>query len=218
MNKYLKITLILLVIICLFLLSGWYKNKKLYNSVFRLTKEELVGYTKDVPVQCRKFSNCKLMPGDILIRRYVTQKTQLLDQFFHLYFTHAAVYLGNDELFEVIGGDETPQDQIIVMPLNKSRWINEDMSNFVIIRPKNDAAHIDSVITNLRKIAADPDYVFGLAENGNKKTSCGDIIVKVFSSEGMIKDMHDEPKIITPDYLFLVTQRDKTNFEIIGYN
>jgi hypothetical protein len=219
MPKYLKIIfIVILIIICIFLVSGWYANRKIYNSVFRLTSEEVVNYTKNIPTQCKKISDCKLLPGDILIRRYITEKTKLFDELLHPYFTHAAVYLGNDELFEVFGDEENPQDEIQIIPFSKSQWLYDDVNNFVVIRPKNYSDNLNSVIKNLRDIADDPEYMFGLPKDGYKKTSCGDIIVRVLNNAGMVSNIDDEPEIITPDYLFLVIQRDRTNFEIIGYN
>ncbi len=214
---YVKILGAIFIIIISFLIYGLSVKKKIYNSIFRLTPAEVRSILEKNPTQCTKLVECKLMPGDILFRRYITKTNQQFDELLNPYFTHSAMYIGNGEVFEALGDQETPPNQILTRKLNESNWVNSDLNNFVIIRLKN-VDKIDLIIKRLKEIADDPEYLFGLPNDKEKRATCADVIVNTLEKEGIFVDLFDRPEIITPDYLFLLTERNGVDFEIIDYN
>ena len=190
---------------------------KFYVNIFRLSKNQVFVSLSDKTSQCRKIADCTLLPGDILIRRYITERTWIFDKFIHPYFTHSAFYLGNDQIVEAVGTEKNPEDEIQIATLSKSDWLDIRVNNFVIIRPKYSIAQLNTVNENLKKIAEDPDYKFGLPKIGYKRTTCADLISKQLIDTNII-NVSSTSKIITPDYLFLLAVNNPVNFNIVGYN
>ena len=166
---------------------------------------------------CQKISDCKLVAGDILIRRYITKRTWLIDKLAHPYFTHSAFYLGNDRIVEAVGTERNPEDDIQISTLSRSDWFNDDIKNWVIVRPKNIEPKINTIKNNLANIAEDREYRFGLPQQGYKRFTCADLIFNQLKENGFIK-ISDTPKIISPDYLFWLTTLNSMDFEIVGYS
>ncbi len=218
MKKVLKIIGIIFLIIFLGISILVFKGFLFYKSVFRLSYEQVATSLQETSFECKKFSECKLQPGDILIRRYVTPVTTLLDETLNPYFTHSAFYLGNDEMFEALGNYETPEKQIQITKLSESDWLDGEMVNFVVVRPKNYKGRLEDISKKLKDVANDPEYVFGELKDGQKTASCSDIILKYLIEDEIISDLSDKPKIIMPDYLFFATERDDLDFQIVGYN
>ena len=210
MRKFLAGTLLAL------LLLGAYSAYDFYQSIFRLTPNQVAKTICQTIPRYQKITDCQLRPGDILIRRYITSRTKALDQYLHLYFTHSAFYIGNDYIVEASGKEQRPEDEIRVTRLSTSDWENSDIENFVIIRPKNYEGKLDKIISNLKTIAADPNYRFGLPIQGGKRTTCAELILKEIITEKVIQEPK-VPKIITPDYLFWLAVNNSDNFEIIGH-
>lgn len=208
---------IIVGIISVFLVFGIYLSYKLYNNIFRLSSDQISSFLIDAKPQCKKLGDCKLLSGDILIRRYITSRTWLFDKVTNPYFTHSAFYLGDDQLVEAVGFEKNPEDDIQIAELSKSDWLNFDVDNFIVIRPRNYSRKLDNIKNNLKNIAEDPDYIFGLPKEGRKKASCADFIFKQLSDENIIR-VSNAPKIITPDYLFWLAKNNPDDFEIIGYN
>jgi len=152
-----------------------------------------------------------------LIRRYITSRTWLVDKLAHPYFTHSAFYLGSDQLVEAVGTEKYSKDDIQIDILSKSDWLNFDVNNFVVIRPKNYSQKLDKIKSNLINIAEDPEYIFGLPEQGYKRTTCADLIFEQLFHENVIR-VSNVPNIITPDYLFWLAINNPADFEIVGYN
>jgi hypothetical protein len=190
---------------------------KFYVNIFRLSKNKVLVSLSDRTSQCRKIADCTLLPGDILIRRYITERTWIFDKFIHPYFTHSAFYLGNDQIVEAVGTEKNPEDEIQIATLSKSDWLDIRVKNFVIIRPKYSIAQLDTINENLKKIAEDPDYEFGLPEIGYKRATCADLISKQLINENIINVLNEQ-KIIAPDYLFWLAINNPTNFVITGFN
>jgi hypothetical protein len=191
--------------------------KKYPKHVFRLSSTEVYySLTKTEP-QCKKISDCKLLPGDILIRRYITKRTWFFDMLFNPYFTHSAFYIGDDQIVEATGTERNSEDDIKINQLSKSFWFNNDVNNFVVIRPKNYNSKLDTIKNNLKGIANDPEYTFGLSKGNDKKTTCADLIFKQLI-DGQLIQISNKPKEITPDYLFWVMKNNPNDFEIFGYN
>ncbi len=218
MKKALKIIGIIFLIIFIGIGILVFRGFLFYKNVFRLSYEQINTSLEQTSFECRKFTDCKLQPGDILIRRYVTPVTTLVDETLNPYFTHSAFYLGNDEMFEALGNYLGPEDQIQITKLSESDWIDSEMVNFVIVRPKNYNGKLENVSKKLIEVANDPEYVFGELKEGRKTASCSDIILKFLIEDEIIAELPDKPKIITPDYLFFATERDDPDFQIIGYN
>lgn len=188
-----------------------------YSSLYRLSPEQVsISLTKN-PSQCKKIIDCKLLPGDILIRRYITKRIWLVDKLANPYFTHSAFYLGDNKLVEAIGKERKSENDIQIATLSLSDWVNSDIYNFVIIRPKKYSTKLESIKNNLLNIAEDRDYTFGLPKHGQKKTTCADLIFHQLFTHDIIQ-APNTPNIITPDYLFWVTGYDQINFEIVGYH
>lgn len=190
--------------------------KRFYDGVFRLSEDQVRAALQDIPTTCNQIMKCSLIPGDILIRRYITSRTKTMDMFGHVYFTHAAFYIGSDQIVEAIGTEKDPQDEVQITSLSKSDWANTDVTDFVIIRPKKYQGKLDSIIGDFKDIAADPEYRFGFPGDGPKRTTCADIIFKQLVDKGVV-NMPDAPNIITPDYLFWMAKNDTEKFEIVGY-
>lgn len=217
-NFFLKLLAAIAIgIVLVFLVSGLYLGREFYNSIFRLSSNQVASSLRDVKPQCKKLIDCSLLPGDILIRRYITKRVWMIDKLTQPYFTHSAFYLGGDQLAEAVGTEKNPEDEIQISILSKNDWFNFDVDNFVVIRPKNYSTELDSIIGNLKQIAEDADYTFGLPKPGYKKTTCADLIFHQLWEANIIRDPNP-PKIITPDYLFWLAKNDPSNFEIIGYN
>jgi hypothetical protein len=218
MRKFLKIIGIIFLIIFIGIGVFLFRGYKFYKSIFRLSYEQINKSLEETPAECKKLSDCKLLPGDILIRRYITNTSDLFSKTLDPYFTHSALYLGNDELFEALGNDQTPENQIQITKLSQRDWLDKEMVNFVVIRPKDYHGKLDEISKNLRAIANDPEYVFGMLNEEKKTVSCSDIILKYLVENNIIGNLPDKPQIIPPDYLFFATQRDNSDFQVIGYN
>lgn len=195
-----------------------YKGYKFYNSIFRLSYEQISSFLIEKQSQCQKFKDCVLMPGDIIIRRYKTSVTNQVDSLFNPYFLHSAMYIGNDEMFEVLGSNESPENQIVINKLSRSDWMNEDMVNFVIFRPKNYNGKLGEITSYLKNVAYDPDFLYGILDEKRKRASCADIILKQLEKNGLIYKNKNEPQIITPDYLFWIIGTNDKNIDVVGYN
>ncbi|MCX6717437.1 MAG: hypothetical protein NTU76_02060 [Candidatus Taylorbacteria bacterium] len=172
-KPFLKLSLIsaigIIIIIFIFSISFAYK---FYVNTFRLSQNQISTFLSGTISPCRKIADCTLLPGDILIRRYITERTWIFDKFIHPYFTHSAFYLGNDQIVEAVGTEKNPEDEIQIATLSKSDWLDIRVNNFVIIRPKYSTAQLDTINENLKKIAEDPDYKFGLPKMGYKRATC----------------------------------------------
>lgn len=220
MSKNIILQLLLILIIgvtLIFLIFAIYLGHKFYKNIFRLSSIQVSNSVAAIKPQCKKISDCKLLPGDILIRRYINKRTWLVDKLTHPYFTHSAFYLGDDQIAEAVGTEKNSDDDIQIAILSKSDWLNLDLNNFVIIRPKNYSLKLEIIKSNLKNIVEDSDYIFGLPKQGYKKATCADLIFQQLLDQKIIC-VSNVPKIITPDYLFWVTKNNPTDFEIIGYN
>lgn len=204
-----------IAVISVFLICGIYCIQKFYDSVFRLSIDQVNSALINDSSQCKIISDCKLLPGDILIRRYITDRTWLINKIADPYFTHSAFYLGEDQIIEAVGKEKNRKDDIQIAQLSKSDWLNQDVESFVIIRPSNYGSKLEIIRNELAAIANDPDYKFGLPKKGQKKATCADLIFQQLLDQKIL-NAYDDAKIITPDYLFSASEN--AGFEIIGYN
>jgi len=204
-------------IVLIFIVFGVNLIYKFYNDIFRLSYNQVQKSLSTKISPCKKIIDCKLVSGDILIRRYITERTWLVDKLAHPYFTHSAFYLGDDQIVEAIGTEKNPKDEIQIATLSKSDWLYSDVKNFVIIRPKYTTEKLETIKRNLKNIAEDPDYKFGLPQQENKRATCADLIFKQLYDANIV-NVSSVPRIITPDYLFWLSIQNQRDFEIIGYN
>ena len=182
-----------------------------------MSLNQISNYLIDAPSQCKKIIDCKLLPGDILIRKYMTQRIWFIDKLLNLFFTHSAFYLGDDKIVEAVGPEKNPKDDIQVVTLSSSDWLNSDVNDFVIIRPKNYLWKLERIKRNLKYIAEDPEYRFGLPKWGTKRATCADLIFKQLLDEDIVS-ASTVPEILTPDYLFWLAENNPNDFEIVGFN
>ncbi len=220
MSKKLVLKVLLIIgtgIILISILFGAYSVHRFYNSIFRLSSEQVSDLLSKNISECQKISDCKLVSGDILIRRYITSQTWSLNEFVHPYFTHSAFYLGNDQIVEAVGTEKNHKNEVQISTLSQSDWMDNGIESFVIIRPKYNTKKLDQIKINLIAIANDPSYRFGLPKSGLKQTTCADLILDQLLNEKIIATSN-LPKIITPDYLFWLAMNNPDNFEIIGYS
>lgn len=220
MRKNISLKILLPVVVCATLVSvfmGISFAYRFYNDIFRLTINKVNAVLSTHTSSCKKIIDCRLVQGDILIRRYITERTWLVNKLAHPYFTHSAFYLGNDQLVEAVGTEKNPEDEIQIATLSKSDWFNNDVENWVIVRPKKITQKFNIIKNNLISIAEDKKYVFGLPRQGYKKFTCADLIFNQLKESGLVGTFN-VPKIISPDYLFWLATQNPTDFEIIGYD
>lgn len=211
-----RLGLFILIFIA-FVVFGANSAYRFYSSIFKLNAEQVSGSLAGVNHQCSKITDCVLLPGDILIRRYLTKRTWLPDKIFNPYFTHSAFYVGNDQMVEAGGVENDPKDDIQISSFSRSDWLNNGIEDWVILRPNyHTVAKLDTIIRNLKYIAEDPSYEFGLQKFGYKRATCADLIFKQLVDESVL-EIPNAPKIITPDYLFWAGMNNPNNFKIVGY-
>lgn len=184
-----------------------------YRNIFRLSEKEVNSSLNNKRLECISIKKCTLLPGDILIRKYTTKRTWLIEKIANPYFTHSAMYLGNDQIIEAIGNEKNSKDDIQIDTLSKSDWMDTDIEKLIIIRPLNINTKFTIIKENLENIAKDPDYTFGLPKQGNKKTTCSELIFEQLKNEDLLpKEKY--PELITPDYLFYIATNNNY-FKII---
>ncbi|MFZ2523609.1 MAG: hypothetical protein WAW92_04460 [Minisyncoccia bacterium] len=216
-KKIVIVVVIIVISLDIFFLFSAYQGQKIYKSFFRISYEDVISNLNETEIKCRKISECKLKPGDILLRRYLTPQTVDFDRLFDPYFTHSAFYLGDDLIFEASGYIPNKDDQVELSTLSESDWFNDDLHDFVIIRPKNYKDSLLEISNELKRIANDQTYLFGPYNEKDKTVSCSDIILKLLLDKGIIDNPTPFTKIITPDYLFWSIMGDRSNFDFVGY-
>lgn len=175
---------------------------------------------KVTSLNCDKIPDCALESGDILLRRYVTDRTKLFDIVFNPYYTHTAFYLGNGYIVEAQGSEKNKKDDIIKEKLSDSDWYNSDIHEWVILRPAYTRDQLTEINQELLAIANDDTYTFGIPQkgaSGEKHTYCSLLIYSELVKHAIIRAGPDDSfKIITPDYLFY-TLLKMTDSSIVGY-
>jgi len=188
-----------------------------YGSVFRVSRSQVMQELSSKKSLCETLNTCSILPGDILIRKYMTQRIQYIDKPLNIFFTHAAFYLGDGKLFEVFGPEKNSNDDIQILELSKSDWLNSDITNFMIIRPKKYSETLETIKKTLTYIANDSNYRFGLPFLGPQRVTCADVIFDQLNKNGVVH-VQDIPRIVTPDYLFWLAIHSPNDFEIVGFH
>jgi hypothetical protein len=199
------------VTLCLLMLFVYlsYTTLNVREQIMRVPKVQgIAEIVESKEVTCDSLTACNLMPGDILIRRYVTKRTYIFNLFLKPYFTHSALYLGEGKIIEASGTEKDSRDDVSIRDISTSDWMDSDIESLVVIRPKKYTKQtLQESIQKLKNIADDPTYVFGF-EEGN--TSCSELIYR--NSPQLFNTVVPEEVIITPDYLFSMSNDD--GFEI----
>jgi|GEM_PF-1704476 len=219
MNRnWLKIILLVFLLVGI-LATGLYLTDQIHRTfinVFKLSPNQVSLDLSRYQTQCKQIKDCKLKDGDILIRRYITNRTWLIDKLSHPFFTHSAMYLGSDKIIEATGYEQNPKDEIHISNLSQSDWQDDQIESWVIIRAINMSNKIVKIKEGLETIANDPEYRFGFPKEGYKRLSCSDLILNSLMSEDIIH-VTSRPEMITPDYLFWLAINNYSDFEIIAY-
>ena len=204
------------LVLIIFLLFLFIFGFNFYNKVFRLSAEQVSNSLITGNPQCNSINGCELLPGDILIRRYITKRTKFPEKFLNPYFTHSAFYLGDNYLVEAIGKEKDNLDEIRIISLTESDWLDPNIESLVVIRPKNYQNKLNILRDNFIDISEDPNYIFGLPKEGQKRATCADLIFNQLLENNIIDNFSNTTKIITPDYLFWIMTKNKDIFEIVG--
>jgi hypothetical protein len=183
--------------------------------IFTLSIGQVKSLLPKEAVRYDKLGDCPLLPGDILIRRHITQRVRLYATMFNPYFTHTAFYYSDGRLIEAVGNEKNSVDDIQIDDFLKSDWATEPLEGWVVIRPKISENDIETIRTCLKAIAADPSYTFGIGKN---KTSCAELIFDQFVKDGLIIRDKKIPRAITPDFLYQYALGHPVLFEVVGYN
>ncbi len=186
-----------------------YENR---NNFFTLKDDEIPPL--QILHRCNKLEQCNLEQGDILIRRYITKRIWLLTKITHPHFTHSAIYIGNNKLIEAGGQERDRADDIRIVEINKSDWLQNDIDEIVIFRPIASSRSTVNAIDSLTAIANDPDYYFGLHKFDAKRSTCAELIYDQLRSQGLVHDANYND-LVTPDFLFYTLMNNKDKFELI---
>ncbi|MDD4412903.1 MAG: hypothetical protein PHR00_04660 [Patescibacteria group bacterium] len=191
------------------ILFFWYLKK----IIFVLPKHEVVNLIKQDSQQAyNKIYPCNLLPGDILLRRYITKRVELFEKKFHPYFTHSAIYIGNNFIIEAVGKEKSKQDEVAIIQLNKSDWKDDNIEDLVVIKQKNISLDFAGIKNQLISIANDPEYSFGLPKKNKKITNCSFLAYNQIYDRQLIKQPKN--KIITPDYLLWYAKQYPENYSV----
>jgi hypothetical protein len=208
---YLAIFLVLIVLLIVIKTVHYART-----NTFRLLPAEVSQILSGKTSSCLKMKDCNLQPGDILLRKYVTKDSWLTDTVVGIHFTHLGFYLGNDQTVEAHGKEKDHKDDIRTDIFSTSMWAQDDIQDWVVIRPKKYGSKINAVKNNLLSIANDPNYVFGIPRTGFKRVMCADFIFDELVKQNIVTSQ-GASKIITPDYLLSVAKSHPNDFEIVGY-
>lgn len=209
--------LVSLGVVLVLLIVGVHTAHSLYLSIFRLSPGQVASALRNTTPECTTIASCQLLPGDLLIRRYITKRTWIVDKVAHPYFTHTAFYLGNGELVEAVGEEKNPADEIRISQLASSDWLDRGLESWVIVRPNKYLGKLEKIRATLIGIAEDPAYQFGLPSGGVKRASCADLIYHPLVDAGVLPAATTTSLTVTPDYLFWTTVTHPGDFQIIGY-
>jgi hypothetical protein len=145
------------------------KSSGEYNLQLNLSNKSNSLNTQNQPNLCTSIKDCEFMPGDMLIRRYITEDTERFEKVMRPFLTHSTFYIGNGEVVEAVGSKPDIKDEVVKEPLHSTDWMNSDIEKWVIVRPLFIKPHIQEITKSLKDIADDPDYGFGLFDKIRSK-------------------------------------------------
>lgn len=120
-----------------------------------------------------------------------------------------------------MGTEPDPRSEVVIHDFSQSDWKKEPLERWVVLRPREvEPKHLLDALENIKKIADDPDYTFGidwLGTGGKKVTSCAELIFREYKKENIVSDTNT-PALIGPDYLFWYGIKHPDRFMIAGHN
>ncbi len=216
-------------IVLFFLLAAWHgweshdPNRHLKNiavpDLYELSKKEVYAILDDYKSSyVSNLQTVSLEPGDILIRQLRTPRTAFLEDNTDLFFTHSAIYLGSNEIAEAIGYEDNPANDILVHRLSETNWYDQE-AKWVIIRPLLPTQVTKEILSDIRTIANDDNYTFGLSDNQREATTrvCSDLIYYPFAEELAWSNL-GEPAVITTDFMVEDLLNRTDQFSLIATN
>lgn len=209
----------ILVTVSCFAFVSYYSAAAL-NSLFRnaspLNSAQVVATLQNISQNCTSLENCDLQPGDMLLRRYITSQTALYNVLIHPYFTHSAMYIGNDRIVEAVGIERKQgTNEVQISKLSKSDWMHSGIQSFVVIRPKYPPGALSEIRDSIAHIAEDDNVRFGFSPVHNKSTTCSALIYSELRL-GHVIDATSTPPLITPDQLYWLAYSNPDTFTTVA--
>ncbi|MBP9758135.1 hypothetical protein KBD45_00430 [Candidatus Dojkabacteria bacterium] len=190
-NNILKIAILLtFILLVATLLVSTKRNTNNYNHLFE---------DKSID-SCINLLDCDLAPGDILIKRQITDRTNFISKLYGLYFTHAAMYVGDDNIVEARGKEKNKSEEIWLTNINNTEWVSNEIESFIVLRVKNSTySKLKTSIEFIKQIANDDSYVFGFDNDisQSKEQYCTGLIWKAYNFADILGDPPN--KFISPD-------------------
>lgn len=223
LNSFKFINLLLLFIIILILipiiaLTINNKNLLIYSMGQKTALQQIAFNNKtDICLNVKMLSECHLEPADILIKREITERTDILVKIFNLYFTHSAIYSGNGYIVEAKGFHSKNNDDITEERIQNTGWNSDKIKSWVILRPLTDASNRQNIVRVAKQYAVSPDKKFGISINNRSDNSvyCSQLVWDIFKEANYpIKESNSI--IISPDELFSLLQSDHNRFQIVS--
>ena len=164
-------------------ITGWFGDVKVYKYPFFI----LTGHTayKIKGEKQREILNT-IEPGDVLLRRYDHYLSGLM---IPGYFTHSALYVGDDQIIHVIGSGICREDILTFMRCD----------NINVLRAK-DAATIQAAIKNAwTQLGKDVGYDYDFDANSPELFYCTEFVD--FCFDYPVRDRVSDNFILPDDFL-----------------
>lgn len=185
------------------------------NNIFVIDKDHYFRFIKSYPKRCRSINTCQLQKGDILIRRYVTKRLWLIDKLINPYFTHVAIYAGENRIIEASGVENNRDDDIRSINIKESDWNDKKIEDIIIFRPMFNLDSIEQLVKQIDDTANDQQFRFGLTLNNQNKISCAELIYLNLIKNNLLPPSTKKVQIISPDFLFKSLIDNSKNFSIV---
>lgn len=168
--------------------------------------------------ECETLSTCGLMKGDILIKRELSVRTNFIARVTEMYFTHAALYVGDGGIVEAPGYNFPVKERISLKNIVETSWAKDDMEAWLVLRPITSSEVVDKAVEIGKSYASNPDVEFGITKNpfDNRRLYCSQLVWKAYYDAGF-SFLEKIPEIITPDDIFYVTVKSPDKFLVLGW-
>lgn len=159
---------------------GWFGNIKVYKHPFFILLGHVAYKIKGEHV--REIINV-LEPGDILLRRYDHYISGLM---IPGYFTHGAVYVGDNNVVHLLGGGITTEDILIFTRCD----------DIAIIRCTDPTLVKEALAQTNRQVAKGVEYDFDFNTDSPDRLYCTEFTAYIYQYPKMI---HRKKGLILPD-------------------
>jgi hypothetical protein len=164
-------------------ITSWFGNVKVYKYPFFI----LTGHTAyKIKGELQRGILNTLEPGDVLLRRYDNYLSGLI---IPGYFTHAAVYVGDDQIIHVLGSGICRED---ILTFLRCDDIN-------ILRVKDAATSQAAVKNAWAQLGKDVGYDFDFDANSPELFYCTEFVDFCFSYP--VRDKVSKDYILPDDFL-----------------